>query len=68
MNTEYDKMLSGEVYNAIDEGLLKDLNDSKETSSPSASARKPATTASPSRSSATTNIRNYPKPTRWPKR
>lgn len=28
--TEYDKMLSGEVYNAIDESLLKDLNECKD--------------------------------------
>lgn len=26
MNTEYEKMLNGEVYNAIDESLLTDLN------------------------------------------
>lgn len=26
MQTEYEKMLNGEVYNAIDEGLLIDLN------------------------------------------
>ena len=26
MKTEYEKMLCGEVYNAVDEGLLKDLN------------------------------------------
>ena len=28
--TEYDKMLRGEVYNAIDESLLKDLNECKD--------------------------------------
>lgn len=28
--TEYEKMLSGKVYNAIDEGLLKDLNACKD--------------------------------------
>lgn len=28
--TEYEKMLGGEVYNAIDETLLKDLNDCKD--------------------------------------
>lgn len=28
--TEYDKMLSGEVYNAIDKALLKDLNECKD--------------------------------------
>lgn len=28
--TEYDKMLRGEVYNAIDETLLKDLNECKD--------------------------------------
>ena len=26
MKTEYEKMLGGEVYNAVDKGLLKDLN------------------------------------------
>ena len=26
MMTEYEKMLSGEVYNAVDKSLLKDLN------------------------------------------
>lgn len=26
MNTEYEKMLNGEVYNAIDKSLLTDLN------------------------------------------
>ena len=30
MKTEYEKMLSGEVYNAIDEGLLKELNACKD--------------------------------------
>ena len=30
MKTEYEKMLSGEVYSAIDEGLLKELNACKD--------------------------------------
>ena len=30
MNIEYEKMLRGEVYNAIDESLLKELNACKD--------------------------------------
>lgn len=29
-SSEYEKMLSGEVYNAVDEGLLRDLNACKD--------------------------------------